>query len=102
MPQSQEKLYEGEGRLIAVRIIPGDKEAKLFFIGRKAGEARLVPSSRLVSVRMEGGDRDEELRFKENGDSYLIHSFPKGHDFSLRVRADVQGEPDVIDVRPAK
>lgn len=92
------KQFESEGRMIVFRLVPGDKSAQLFLVGRKAGELK-AGDARLTSVRVESGARSEELRFREDGTSYLISPFPKSKDVTLSLKAEVRGQPEHAKIR---
>lgn len=91
------KSYEGEGRLVIFRIVPGDKSAKLYLVGKKAADLDFRKDVRLLSITATkpGGSR-EELRFEESGDSYLVTPFPESHDLTFEVKAETRGKKENI------
>jgi hypothetical protein len=102
LPEGPNRLYEGEGRLVIFRIVPGDKGAKLFWVGRKVADVDFRKNSRLISIVARKGDVQEELHFIEQGKTYLIPKFPDSPDWSFTLKAEIRGERDGAEVRLKK
>lgn len=96
------KRYEAEGRVLTFRVVPGEKSAKLFLLGRKAGELNLNADARLISVTALHGGRSERLLFKPDGEAYLIPEFPENGDLMLTLKAEVHGRKDQVKIRMKK
>src|SRR5262245_35055371 len=94
-----EKLYEAEGRLITFRVVPGEKSAKLFLLGKKAGELSWEKDAHLISVTAFSGKSSEKLRFKEDGSSYILTEIPKSADLTLSLRAELRGKKESVKIR---
>lgn len=95
----QGKFYEGEGRMLTIRIVPGDGEARLFVLGREAG--RVEVKGRLISVRA-GGKTDPVLQFREDGGSYLLPRSALKDGGTLLIRAEVKGRTEDVEMHLKK
>lgn len=93
----------GEGRLLMVRVVPGDKTAKLFFVGKKAAEIDFKKDHKVLSITAFSDGKSEELRFKSTGDSYEVYGTPN-KPYDLNVKSEVKGNVETIKVNisPAK
>ena len=69
--------YSAQGRLVILRIVPGDKVAKLFILGKKAAELDLKKDAKVLSVFLNSGGSSEELRINNRGDYYEVRGLPK-------------------------
>jgi len=97
-----EKQIDSEGRLVVFRIVPGDKSAQVFLMGRKAGELTVDPKARLLSVRAISPSGAEELHFREDGGSYLVTPLPKSNDLTLSLSAEIDGQKENAKIRVRK
>lgn len=92
--------YTGQGKLIIVRIIPGDKTAKLFLLGKKTAEVNLKKEAKLLSVFLNSSGSTEELRVNNRGDYYEVNNLPRSTiPYVLSIRANVNGETENIKVQ---
>lgn len=97
--------YEAEGRLLVLKVVPGNKSAKLFFVGKKAAELDLKAGHKLLSVTAMGEGQKEELKFRNTGDSYEVTNFPEWPKaFELRVKSEIKGqiEEHKLKIQPSK
>lgn len=94
--------YEAEGRLLIFRIVPADKSAKIFLVGRKAGELNLGKDARLISVTTLRGSQAEELKFNGDGTSYEVSLPSKETDLTLTLKAEIRGQPDHVKIKIKK
>lgn len=92
--------FGGEGRMIILRVVPGDKTAKLYFLGKKAAEIDFNKDHKLLSVTAFSEGKRETLQFKNNGDSYEVMDVPseKGS-YELDVKSEVRGKVEDIKVK---
>lgn len=92
--------FGGEGRMIILRVVPGDKSAKLYFLGKKAAEIDFNKDHKLLSVTAFSEGKRETLQFKNNGDSYEVMDVPseKGS-YELDVKSEVRGKVEDIKVK---
>lgn len=93
----------GEGRLLIVRVVPGDKTAKLFFAGKKAAEIDFKKDHKVLSITALSDGMSEELHFKSTGDAYEVYGTPN-KPYDLNVKSEVRGKVETIKVNisPAK
>jgi hypothetical protein len=69
--------YSAQGKLVILRIVPGDKVAKLFVLGKKAAEADFKKDAKVLNVFLKNGATSEELRINDRGDYYEVQGVPK-------------------------
>lgn len=93
----------GEGRLLMVRVVPGDKTAKLYFVGKKAAEIDFKKDHKVLSITAFSNGKSEELRFKSTGEAYEVYGTPN-KPYDLNVKSEVRGKVETIKVNisPAK
>ncbi|GEM_PF-5507167 len=87
----------GEGRLVMVRVVPGDKTAKLFFVGKKAAEIDFKKDHKVLSITAFSDGKSEELRFKSTGESYEVFGTPN-KPYDLNVKSEIRGKVENIKV----
>lgn len=99
-PRPGDPQFGGEGRMVILRVVPGDKSAKLYFIGKKAAEINFNKDLKLLSVTALSGGKTETLQFKNTGDSYEVLNTPseKGP-YELNVKSEVRGKVEEIKVK---
>ncbi|MGZ3768856.1 MAG: hypothetical protein ACXVCP_05125 [Bdellovibrio sp.] len=92
--------FGGEGRLVILRVVPGDKTAKLYFIGKKAAEFDFNKDHKLLSVTALSNGKSETLQFRNKGDSYEVLNVPseKGA-YELNVKSEIKGKVEDIKVK---
>lgn len=99
-PRPGDPQFGGEGRMIIVRVVPGDKTAKLFFLGKKQAEIDFTKDHRLLSVTALSGGKSEMLQFKNTGDSYEVLNVPTGKGpYELDVKSEIKGKVEDIKVK---
>ncbi|MGZ3786754.1 MAG: hypothetical protein ACXVC3_19605 [Bdellovibrio sp.] len=99
-PRPGDPQFGGEGRLIILRVVPADKTAKLYFVGKKAAEIDFNKDHKLLSVTALSGGKSETLQFKNTGDAYEVLNVPseKGP-YELSVKSEVKGKIEDIKVK---
>ena len=95
------KLYESEGQLISLRLIPGDKTAKLYLVGKKTAELSMQKNPKLVSVMSSFRGKNEELAFTNEGDAYVISPFPSNPSV-LKIKAEIGEKQETIKLKVTK
>ncbi|KHD88378.1 MAG: hypothetical protein OM95_09590 [Bdellovibrio sp. ArHS] len=104
-PRPGDPQFGAEGRLLILKVVPGDRTAKLFFVGKKAAELDFNKDHKLLSVTALKNGQTETLQFKNNGDSYEVFGLPGGKEpYSLGVKSEVKGKVEELKVKiqPAK
>lgn len=93
----------GEGRLVMIRVVPGDRTAKLFFVGKKAAEIDFKKDHKVLSITALTDGKSEELHFKSTGEAYEVYGTPN-KPYDLNVKSEVRGKVETIkvNVSPSK
>lgn len=99
-PRPGDPQISGEGRLIILRVVPGESTAKLYFVGKKAADINLKKDHKLVSVTAFSNGKREELHFKtiSGGNSYEVLNVPSATPYQLDVRSEIRGKVEDIKV----
>ncbi|WP_415063198.1 hypothetical protein [Bdellovibrio sp.] len=99
-PRPGDPQFGAEGRLVILKVVPGDRTAKLFFVGKKAAEIDFTKDHKLLSVTAFKDGQTETLKFKNNGDSYEVLDMPgwKGP-YSLGVKSEIKGKVEELKVK---
>lgn len=99
VPRPGDSEYTAQSRLLIVRVVPGDKTAKLYLAGKKAGELDLKKESRVLSITAFGAKKTEELVFKGEGEFYEIQNLPSWREpYELSIRAETRGIQEEVKV----
>lgn len=92
--------FGAEGRLVILKVVPGDRTAKLFFIGKKAVTLDFQKDHKLLSVTALKDGQKETLKFRNNGESYEVLNMPAWRDpYSLDVKSEVRGKVEELNVK---
>ncbi|MBV2167840.1 MAG: hypothetical protein KUL82_03950 [Bdellovibrio sp.] len=104
-PRPGDPQFGAEGRLVILKVVPGDRTAKLFFVGKKAAEIDFTKDHKLLSVTAFKDGQTETLKFRNNGDSYEVLDMPgwKGP-YSLGVKSEIKGKVEEfkVKIQPSK
>lgn len=103
-PPPDDPNYMAQGRMLILRVVPGDKSLKLFFLGKKAGELDMKKDHLVLSITATGNKKQEVLKFKESGEAYEVSELPKWNEpYDLSVKSQVKGTVEELKVKiPAK
>ena len=88
-----------EGRLLTLKVVPGESTVKLFFAGKEAAQADFNKNHKLISVTLKKEGRKETLKFRNMGDAYEITEpakYPKP--YSLEIKSEVRGKLEQLKV----
>lgn len=92
--------YTAEGRMLTVKLIPGDKAAKLFFVGKKVADLDFQKDHKLLSIVAISNDKKEVLKFTGTGDSYEVADLPKWKTpYELSLKSELKGQVEEIKVK---
>ncbi len=93
--------YKAESRFLILRIVPGDKSAKLYLAGKKSAELSLQKDTQLLSVTaFDDSKKTETLKFSGEGDQYIIENLPQWKKpYQIKVKAQVKGLPEELHVK---
>lgn len=98
-PRPGDPQIGAEGRLVVLKIVPGDKSLKLFFAGTKTAELDFNKNHKLLSVTAFKDGQKETLHFTNRGDSYEVTELPKMKvPYSLGVKSEVRGKVEELKV----
>jgi len=99
-PRPGDPQFGAEGRLVILKVVPGDRTAKLFFVGKKAAEIDFNKDHKLLSVTAFKNGQTETLKFKNNGDSYEVLNMPGWSEpYSLGVKSEIKGKVEELKVK---
>lgn len=101
MPRPGDPEYTAQGRLVIVRVVPKDRTAKLFFVGKKAAELDLKKDHKVLSVTAIGpGSKSEQLSFQGEGDAYTVSQIPDwSQPYDLSIMTETRGQKDELKVK---
>lgn len=93
-----------EGRLVVLKIVPGDSSMKLFFVGKEVTELDFNKNHKLLSVTAFKNGKRETLKFRNVGDSYEVTESPSVQKpYSMEIKSEVRGKIEELKVDiPAK
>ncbi len=99
-PRPGDPQIGAEGRLLVLKVVPGESTIKLFFAGKKAAELDLAKDHKLLSVTAFQRGKKETLNFRNLGDVYEITNLPSWKEpYSLGVKSEVRGTVEEIKVQ---
>ncbi|MGZ3743089.1 MAG: hypothetical protein ACXWRE_05640 [Pseudobdellovibrionaceae bacterium] len=99
-PPPYDPNYMAQGRLLTLRVVPGDRSAKLYFAGTKAGELDMKKDHIVLSVTAMEGKKRETLKFKENGEAYEVVDLPPWNEpYELSVKSRIKGKIEELKVK---
>ncbi|NUN07199.1 MAG: hypothetical protein HUU57_15745 [Bdellovibrio sp.] len=88
-----------EGRLLTLKVVPGESTVKLFFAGKEAARADFNKNHKLVSVTLSKEGKKETLQFRNVGDAYEITEPAKfSKPYSLEIKSEVRGNVEQLKV----
>ncbi len=104
VPSAGERLsnpeYLGSGRLLTIRIVPADRTAKLYVVGKKAAQIEIGKDYQVIEITALNKKQNETLEFRRDGEAYVISNLPKWNEpYDLKVRAETRGQKDEVKVR---
>jgi hypothetical protein len=92
--------FNAQGKLVILRIVPGDKVAKLFVLGKKKAAFDFKKDAKILSVFLKNGASSEELKVNDRGDFYEVQGVPnRDKPYELSVQTDVKGEKDDVTIK---
>lgn len=98
-PRPGDPQIGAEGRLVVLKIVPGEGTLKLFFAGIKTAELDFAKDHKLLSVTAFKGGKKETLKFRNMGDSYEVMDLPPWEKpYSLGVKSEVRGKVEELKV----
>lgn len=104
-PSGRIPQYFAEGAAVALRVVPQDKTARVYLMGRKAVDMDFKKKSKVLSVTL-NSKNPGELRINQKGEYYEIEGLPNSKDpYELSIRTETQGQLEDIKVKinsPAK
>lgn len=98
-PRPGDPQIGAEGRLVVLKVVPGESTVKLFFAGKKAAELDFNKDHKLLSVTAFKDGQKETLKFRNMGDAYEVTELPKWQQpYSLGIKSEVRGKVEELKV----
>lgn len=91
-----------QGQLMSVRVVPADKTAKLYILGKKVVQTGPKIRPRILQVTAFNQDQEEELHLTPEGDYYTVSNPKLSKPYSLRVRAQLAHEEEKFEISVPK
>lgn len=93
--------YMSTGKLVTIRVVPGDRTAKLYVVGKKAAELNVQKDHQILEITaLSPQKKTEILQFQRNGDAYEISNMPSWKEpYDLNVKAETRGQKEEVRVR---
>lgn len=105
-PRVGDPQIGAEGRLLVLKVVPGESTLKLFFAGKKAAQLDFNKDHKLLSVTAFSKEGQQEtLKFRNMGDAYEVMELPKWKEpYSLGVKSEVRGKVEElkVNIKPSK
>lgn len=99
-PRPGDPQIGAEGRLVVLKVVPGESTLKLFFAGTKAAEVDFTKEHKLLSVTAFKEGQKETLKFRNMGDSYEVMELPKWSEpYSIGVKSQIRGKVEELKVQ---
>ena len=88
-----------EGRLLTLKVVPGESTVKLFFAGKEAAQVDFNKNHKLVSVTLSKAGKKENLQFRNIGEAYEVTESAKySKPYSLEIKSEVRGKIEQLKV----
>lgn len=99
-----QRTLEGQGSLIAIRLVIGDKKAKLFLVGKEAAKLNLAKDAQILEITAFRDDATKEiLTYSPDGEAYTLKALPKWKEpYSLSVRTKIKDTEENIKIQVNK
>jgi hypothetical protein len=96
--QADPYTMEGQGNLITLRFVMGDKSGKIFVVGKEAAKLNFDKDTKILNITAFRSDGvKEELRFEPGVGYYTVKNLPEWKDpYELKVSTkEKKGEEEV-------
>lgn len=95
-PAPQFGSSRAEGKMLIFQIVPQDKTAKLFVLGKKQAELNFK-DAKILKITAFNKEKTEILQFKDDGSTYTITNWPSWkNDFELNISAQYQKQKEDV------
>lgn len=92
--------YLAQSRLLTLRVVPGDKNAKLYFAGQKVAGMDWRKDHQVLEITALTSKKTETLQFNREGDAYVIPQLPNWNEpYDLVVKSQTKGQVENIHVK---
>ena len=99
MAAPDKRALMAQGQLMSVKVVPADKSAKLYILGKKAAESKPSIRPKLLQVTAFNKDEEEELHLTPEGEYYTVSNPKLKRPYSLRVRAKVEEKEEKFEIK---
>ena len=90
--------YTASGKLLSLRIVPGDRTAKIYIVGTKMAEVDLKKDAKILSVHL-NDSKPETLHVNDRGDYYEVRGVPReGQPYKLSIKTRIRGQSEEVPV----
>lgn len=90
---------QAEGRILMFQVVPNDKTAKLFVLGKKQVQWNFN-NTKILSITAFDKEKSEILQFRQDGSSYTITNWPSWKkDFELNISAEYEKQKEDVKVQ---
>jgi hypothetical protein len=91
-PDNEE--YLAHSRLLILRIVPGDKVAKLYVAGNETAKIDLNKEHRILEITaVSSRNKREVLDFRKDGQTYIITKLPEWQEpYDIAVKSETRGD----------
>lgn len=89
---------EGQGNLLTIRLVIGEKKAKIFMVGKETAKINLEKDAKIIEVTAFKNDIEkEQLAFTPGEGYYTIKKLPEWTSpYELRVKTKVKSKEEEI------
>lgn len=84
-----------QGQLVSVRVVPAEKSAKLYVVGKKVAQTK----PKVLQVTAFNKDQEEELHMTPQGEYYTVNNPKLKKPYSLRVRTQLDKDEEKFEIK---
>lgn len=88
-----------QGQLMSVQVVPAEKSAKLYVLGKKTLETKPAIKPQILQVTAFNAGEEEELPVKPEGDYYTVKNPKIKQPYSLRVRTQLDKQVEKFEIK---
>lgn len=96
--QSQASTLIGHGEMVTLRFVMGQKNAKLYVVGKEAAKIDLEKDAKILQITaFDKENSSEELHFEPGHGYYTVTKPPKAYQkYSLQIVTSIKGKKENI------
>lgn len=95
------KEYTAKGQLATIRVVPGNKTAQIFLVGKEAVSMDLKNEPKIISVTLLQKQKRRQLELNQEGEAYVVKNLPgKGTEpFELLIQTQLRTQKEEVKVK---